>query len=209
MLPALAELARAGGVLYDVGAHLGFFSCAWQVLGGDGVEAFEPVPRHQKLLHETFARNNLGQQVRLHPAALGHEDMIAQLRVNQADLGDSSLAYVEGMGGIDWRLRADAYPDAETLKIRVRRLDDVIGELPNPPAVLKIDVEGAEACVIEGARAVLSRHRPTILSEVHNVYAGMQMAESLERLGYRLQLLGKNHWLPACMWVPAEKTHHR
>jgi FkbM family methyltransferase len=202
-LPTLVELARGRGVLYDVGAHIGFFSCAWLAAGGLAVEAFEPVPRNQSALQETFARNGWSAKTRLHGVALADSNGIGALKVNEADLGDTSLAYIDGLGGIDWRLRAGAYPEGKTLDVQIRRLDDLMTELSlPPPALMKIDVEGGEAHVVEGAVRVLSVHRPTILAEVHNVYAGMQMVERLERLGYTLHVLGKNHWLPACMWVP-------
>ena len=101
---------------------------------------------------------------------------------------------------------AGAYPPGKTLDVEVRRLDDLVEEMTLPtPAVVKIDVEGGEAHVIEGASRILSEWRPTILAEVHNVYAGMQMAERLEGLGYLLRVLGKNHWLPACLWVASQR----
>jgi hypothetical protein len=36
LMQALGTLASAGGVLYDVGAHIGFFTSAWLRLGGHG-----------------------------------------------------------------------------------------------------------------------------------------------------------------------------
>jgi FkbM family methyltransferase len=205
-LPTFVQLARRGGVLYDVGAHIGFFSCAWIAGGGNAVEVFEPVPRNQSVLRETFRRNGWTAKARLHCLALADSNRTAALHVNEGDLGDTSLAYVDGVGGIDWRLRAQAYPPGNTLDVEVRRLDDLVEEMALPtPAVVKIDVEGGEAHVIEGASRILSEWRPTILAEVHNVYAGMQMAERLESLGYSLRLLGKNHWLPACLWVSSQR----
>ena len=59
-LPTFEKAARTGGVLYDVGAHIGFFSCAWLAGGGNAVEVFEPVPRNQSVLLETFRRNGWG-----------------------------------------------------------------------------------------------------------------------------------------------------
>ncbi len=186
--------------------HIGFFSCAWLAGGGNAVEAFEPVPRNQSVLRDTFLRNGWAGQARLHCLALADSNRSAALQVNEDDLGDTSLAYLDGVGGIDWRLRAGAYPAGKMLDVEVRRLDDLAKEMGLPaPAVVKIDVEGGEAHVIEGACRVLSEWRPTILAEVHNVYAGMQMAERLERLGYSLRLLGKNHWLPACLWVADQR----
>jgi len=55
----IAALAKHGGTFYDIGAHIGFFSCAWLTLGGAGVESFEPAPGNAEIVRETLARNAL------------------------------------------------------------------------------------------------------------------------------------------------------
>lgn len=71
MLNALGELAKRGGVLYDIGAHMGYYTCAWLALGGERVEAFEPAPFNRRVLEETLTRNNVSERVRVHSVALG------------------------------------------------------------------------------------------------------------------------------------------
>jgi FkbM family methyltransferase len=41
----------------------------------------------------------------------------------------------------------------------------------DPPLVVKIDVEGGEQLVLQGAQEFLSRHKPMILLEVHNIHS--------------------------------------
>ena len=59
-----------------------------------------------------------------------------------------------------------------------------------PPEVIKIDVEGSEIGVLEGARAVLSDHRPLIVLSVHPTELGLlgrspeELAGLIEDLGY-------------------------
>jgi hypothetical protein len=52
----------------------------------------------------------------------------------------------------------------ERVSVRTERLDDVLADGP-PPALIKIDVEGAELGVLKGAVETLQRHRPHVLFE--------------------------------------------
>ena len=51
----------------------------------------------------------------------------------------------------------------ETITVRTGRLDDEIGDLA--PAVVKIDVEGGELAVLQGAADTLERYRPVVWFE--------------------------------------------
>jgi hypothetical protein len=57
------------------------------------------------------------------------------------------------------------------------------GRVP-PPAVVKIDVEGAELAVLEGMRETIRRHRPAIICELHDTHR--EFVAFMEEAGYRL-----------------------
>ena len=204
MTPAFHELARPGGTLYDIGAHVGYYTALWLRLGGRRVETFEPVPSTRQILEQMLARNGLTAQVGVHDVALGRAAAPGRMQVDDADLGAASAAFLEGSGGLDTGVAVAPGRTAHHVPVTVQRLDDVVRDRGLPaPTVIKLDVEGAEANVLAGAAEVLSRYQPAILCEVHRIDAGLELAQQLTRLGYTLRILGKNGPQPACLWTPA------
>lgn len=207
MLAALGSLARQGGVLYDLGAHMGYYSCAWLALGGGRVEAFEPAPFSRSVLKETLSRNHLADKVRIHDVALGNANDQANLFIDEADIGAASAAFIDTIGGTDTltKLAGSRLPGARKIVVPLRRLEDFAIEMDLPaPSVIKIDVEGAEAHVLAGAQRILSECGPIILCEVHTVEAGVELADHMAKIGYELKVLGRNVNELACMWSPSD-----
>ena len=88
---------------------------------------------------------------------------------------------------------------AGEVRVPVRRLDDVVAqEGLEPPRGIKIDVEGAELGVLQGAVSTLSRHHPWIVVEYsvdNTTNAGYDRARILlflEELGYAVGGLFRN-----------------
>jgi hypothetical protein len=63
----------------------------------------------------------------------------------------------------------------------------------DPPLVVKIDVEGGEQLVLQGAQEFLSRHKPMILLEVHNIQLMFYVQSMLIEFGYQLKLIDDAH----------------
>jgi FkbM family methyltransferase len=204
MLAALAELARRGGTLYDVGAHTGYYTCAWLCLGGTAVEAFEPAAYNLRILQATVQRNGLAGRVRVHPVALGDQDGLGTLIASSKDVGASSAAYVAELGKPELPLSTGRkqLDGLDEITVPVHRLDDLRTTMGLPaPRVLKLDVEGAEGAILAGSISLLEQARPAILCEIHNVEVGLETAQRLARMGYDLRILGKNGPHPACLWT--------
>jgi len=112
--------------------------------------AFEPIPELAAELRQRFPH------VTIHEAAASNRS------------GKTTFAHVraaDGWSGLKFRpLPTGQDGDVVEIEVVLERLDDVIDpELR--PALVKIDVEGAEQQVIEGALETLRRHVPTLLFE--------------------------------------------
>ena len=61
------------------------------------------------------------------------------------------------------------------------------------PSIIKIDVEGAESLVLEGAVELLSKYKPLLLIEVNNITQMFYVQKRLLKIGYNLEILDKEH----------------
>ena len=115
----------------------------------------------------------LGRHIVYEPLPAFCEDLrrrFPQVDVREAALSDRSgertFMYVRSQPGLSgFRRRSySTTPTIEEITVRTERLDD---SLPGDyhPTVIKIDVEGAEREVLEGAIETIVRYRPTVVFE--------------------------------------------
>jgi len=129
----------------DAGANIGYFSCLMARLAGPSgiVLAIEPEPRNLELLERNLLSNRL-ENVKVHSCALGASEGSAKLGLYKpANRGRHSM------------VDAEARPKIE---VRVRTLDSLVKSAANNNAgwsLVKIDVEGYEGFVVQGARETL------------------------------------------------------
>jgi FkbM family methyltransferase len=141
------KLVEGGSTVIDVGANVGFFTLlAAKLAGKEGVVlSFEPDPTSFALLSKSVQRNNFGN-VRLFQKCISDVDGEQILYL--------SVTHHKGMHSISRNL------GGRRINVKSARLDTVadslnIGEID----LLKIDVEGAEPEVLDGATRLLSEHR--------------------------------------------------
>ncbi|MFK7942721.1 MAG: FkbM family methyltransferase [Paracoccaceae bacterium] len=124
-------------VFLDIGAYWGLYSLYFERLGlFDALHAFEPSPRNQVLLDAHLQMNGLEDAIEVHRVAISDKP--------------GSLAITEFGGGSRVREGDGAIPALP--------LDDVL-ELADCLLVIKIDVEGHEARVLDGMRSTLARNK--------------------------------------------------
>lgn len=153
MLDLLTSALARGGTLVDIGANIGLTTVPIAKLDGVRVIAFEPHPLNLRSLRASLAWNDLTDRVDVRDVALADASGSMSMEVAAANIGDhrlrpASSPPVEDLFGEGSR---------ETITVTVERLDDVIDEgTLARPIVVKVDVQGAEALVLDGGRATLA-----------------------------------------------------
>lgn len=160
MCRSIEQDLQKGGVdpvFLDVGANLGLIS-AYVISKIPTVKifAFEPGPAQRELLKMTVAKNGLSEKITVYADGLGKEPGKAVFHTHDPK-------FVAGDGFIDTgRARA-----AHAIEVNVTTLD-VWWESQNRPevAVVKIDTEGAELWILQGAMKMLEKARPVLYLEI-------------------------------------------
>ncbi len=157
---------RAGDLFVDVGANVGLYSVWATETDGVDVLAFEPSTATHARALENVELNGLAGRVEVRRQAVGAERVEVKLTTGL----DAVNRVVAGGAGAGDHIEV---VDQTTLD---HALDG------RAPALMKIDVEGAELDVLRGARHAIASHRPALLVEVNDP-EGLEAL--LTELGYR------------------------
>jgi len=192
LLAFLAGAVRPGSVCVDAGANLGAVSLMLARCAGPTgrVHAFEPVPAVRARLAEHVGANGFADVVRIHDEALADETGTATFHVA------AEAETNQGLGS----LLHESRPGAMTaLEVRTIRLDEFVErEGIERLDWIKMDVQGAEPLLLEGARRSLERFRPSLVLEVAPRdlsaigWTSRALLAELERAGYRLYELDRS-----------------
>lgn len=184
---------RPGMTFLDVGANVGYFSLlAASLVGKTGrVYAVEPSPYAHRRLEDTVRANGLSQ-LRVCPIGLSAGAGVLNLYLPPEADGFHSPTMSGDFGG-------------PVVEVPVRRLDDSLDEWGVETVdLMKLDVEGHEPRVLEGASRVLSKGRIRAVVCEFNDYWLRQQGSSPEALyamfeeaGF-VDTEGDHRFLPEC-----------
>jgi FkbM family methyltransferase len=179
--PIVEGLLPDGGVLLDVGAHVGHWTLR---LAGKASEviAVEANPDTASTLRRNLAINDITNVLVSTVAAWDSETMLGLDDPNRQTEGGSTRTVPTESGDIP------AY-----------RLDDVLTF--DRLDLVKLDVEGADLHALRGMSGLLKQHRPVLFIECHD-YCGYYDRDDLEQLltdlGYDFEVAYTypSHWRP-------------
>ena len=168
---AFADMITQGAVVYDVGANVGIYSLLASLRAGPSgkVYAFEPLERNLQHLRRHIALNNL-QNCTVFEEAVCNEEGTRRFSTAASDSCTARLS-----------------PDGE-IRVPSTTLDTCIYGAKRlcPPDIIKIDVEGAELEVLEGAHRALAEFHPTIFLEIHGTQLHAECRAFLSKKGYQI-----------------------
>lgn len=160
MLVAMCAVLGVDGDAIDVGAHEGQFMHHMARCAPEGRHlAIEPLPSQATILRDTLPPNVIVEECAI---------------TDDQQLSEIEFLHVVNQSGYSG-LRERDYPEPPRFqRIRVDAIAlDVLVELHGlKPSVIRIDVEGAEHLVLEGARRTIERFRPTLMVEHGSAAAG-------------------------------------
>jgi FkbM family methyltransferase len=184
------QLLSGDDVFWDIGANVGYFTLvAATALNHRGmIIAFEPGQNAYARLTENLALNPY-QIIQTFPVAVSDREGEAVLHLT-GDIADSSASLYPADG---------ARPGQEVC--RTVALDQFLkSEGLRPPDLIKLDAEGAELAVLQGAQGLIKDSPPLWLIEMEEktlAAAGASKAAVVEFLtgyGYRAAHLNKGRW---------------
>ena len=181
---AFAELGTRDGLFCDVGASIGQSALSFRIFNPTApVFSLEPLAVHEGDLafvarvarpmrfRIAGAAEHPGR-ARIHIPAVGGLELTAEASLSR----QSAEEVLE-------RLRASPAHERAGLEIHETDVELVrIDDLGLRPAIIKVDVEGGETGVIEGARETIAAHRPVLM--VERSAETTEIAAGLGELGY-------------------------
>jgi FkbM family methyltransferase len=168
----VGEYYVPGTEILDIGANIGYNALMFSDYGP--VYAFEPI--FHKIVKLNIENNKLKHVIHSVPIALSDKSEVVSMYMANSVKNTGLRNY----GGTS--IYTDEGTDYSTeTKVDCRRLDDIYkgGRV----SIIKIDVEGHELQVLEGARDTIKRDLPTILIEIHE-YDESKVPSLLKELGY-------------------------
>ncbi len=186
LAPVLPRLAQ--GCLVDVGANIGLYTLLMRAYSALPIIAFEPQPHLYELIRQNIAYNRF-QDIDVRNIGCG------------AEPGEVPF-YTGSNGSVALGMNApvDVAP-ANLIKVPVRTLDQELADVP-AIALLKIDCEGFEYNILQGARQLIERHKPQLFIELH--------AGGLEKFGHSaekfVEFLRPNYEMEFWCFHPAQRN---
>jgi len=168
-----SEIVKEGMIIIDAGANKGYFSFLSARLMNDKgrVLSFEPYPENCFWIKKSIKANNYNC-IKLYQCALSDKEGFATFYPGKKS-GHGSLIFLPGT----------AEPEKKPLKVKTRKLDNILKEEGiDDVDIVKIDVEAADLLVLRGAENFLKKSKKVKLVMDVDVQDSKEKKELFELL---------------------------
>jgi FkbM family methyltransferase len=155
-----------GDVVLDAGANVGVFTRKALAAGAEKVIAIEPAPENLECLRRNFAAEIADGRVVVYPKGVWDKDDVLKLSVDPVNSArDSFVRRIE---------------NAQFISIPLTTVDNIVEELHLAKVdFIKMDIEGAEAKAVVGAKKTIARYRPGMALCIYHVAGDETMIPKL------------------------------
>ena len=182
-------------VVWDIGAHFGYHSMLFASLVGEKgkVFSFEPNPYNRERFSLHLKENaNVSDRIKLLDLALSNVKNRVEFSISSnVDGSQSTGSHLNTVKGpLDKSVYE--YFSFETIEVQTDKGDRLVADSKAlKPDLIKLDVEGAEALVLEGC---VGSHesKPILLIEIHNVTAMHDCLQTLCKYDYKTSIIDRD-----------------
>jgi len=188
---AMQRALKPGMNVADAGAHIGYHACIMARLVGPAgrIDVIEANPRLAQLLRKTMGANGFQRRAQCHEVILSDRAGEADFHIFENFMAASSI--------LPMQATAESFGDkVRVARLKTARLDAIVAA--ERLEALKVDCEGSEPAVIDGARRFLENGslRHIFMEYSPHFYtdraAPERMFADLERYGFRAALIEKD-----------------
>tara|TARA_B100000212_G_scaffold340019_1_gene319646 strand:- start:1011 stop:1766 length:756 start_codon:yes stop_codon:yes gene_type:complete len=184
------KFIKSGTDSIDVGVYRGVYSYEMSKYS-EKVHSFEPNPIIFKYINKNLKK--FIKNIHLYNFALSNQNKTINLKIPIRNSNSNKEIFEEyyEMGKATIH-NENNFENYENFEIQTKKIDEF--SFDNKISFIKIDVEGHELEVIEGAKNTIKRDKPVLLVEIEKQYTKKEVAESINfinSLGYKSYFFNK------------------
>lgn len=194
LFEAIQTLQPTGKIILDIGAHIGYHSFYFsRLIGPKGnVFTFEPNKKNVERIQIILDKNpDMAKNVSVFDCAVS--DTVGTATFNTNEDIESGRSTGNFLGSADTFWDKEVYTKKGFVETKVKTVTiDSFGKefgITSTPDIIKIDVEGAEYSVLQGAKQTLLTKKPILFIEVHSIKCMFDVATFLTSIAYDIKLI--------------------
>jgi FkbM family methyltransferase len=181
-----SSLSKNAQVCLDVGAYLGVYSIISSLSGAAEVYAIEPNPKSFKELQSNVLLNGLENKVKCLNFAAGDDNFRGSLlAMRNRPLSSGAHLDLGSRESLVYESNFRRYESIIVDQVSVNPLDSIFDITDKRIDLIKIDVEGYELFVIEGAKNILRQYHPVLIIEIVTEAQKKKVDKKLELFAYQ------------------------